>query len=58
MLRPRVDAERFLASVETTKLRGTYVDPDAGRITLSQFSEDWAVDSCGRATPIARCASP
>ncbi len=38
----RVDAERFLASVETTKLRGTYVDPDAGRITLSQFFEDWA----------------
>ena len=27
----RIDAERFLASVETTKLQGTYVDPDAGR---------------------------
>ncbi len=38
----RVDAERFLASVETTKLQGTYVDPDAGRITLSQFFDDWA----------------
>ncbi len=38
----RLDAERFLASVETTKLHGTYVDPDAGRITLSQFFEDWA----------------
>ena len=38
----RVDAERFLASVETTKLHGTYIDPDAGRITLTQFFEDWA----------------
>ncbi len=26
----KLDAERFLATVETDKLRGTYLDPDAG----------------------------
>ncbi len=37
----KLDAERFLATVETDKLRGTYLDPDAGRITLRDFAEAW-----------------
>jgi hypothetical protein len=27
----KLDAQRFLATVETAKLRGSYVDPSAGR---------------------------
>lgn len=38
----RIDAERFLASIETHKLFGTYVDPDAGKVSLGEFFDDWA----------------
>ncbi len=37
----KLDAERFLAIVETDKLRGTYLDPDAGRISVREFAEAW-----------------
>jgi hypothetical protein len=37
----KLDAERFLATVETDKLRGAYVDPDAGRVTLREYGEEW-----------------
>lgn len=37
----KVDAERFLATVETDKLRGAYIDPAAGRITLRTYGEEW-----------------
>jgi integrase len=35
----KADAQRFLATVEADQLRGTYVDPRAGRITLSEYAE-------------------
>jgi integrase len=35
----RVDAERFLVTVEARKLEGTYIDPHAGRIRLGDFAE-------------------
>lgn len=35
------DADRFAATVETDKLRGTYLDPDAGRITFQTYAEQW-----------------
>lgn len=35
----RVDAERFIASVEADKLRGTWRDPAAGRITYGEWSD-------------------
>lgn len=35
------DAERFAATVEADKLRGTYIDRDAGRITFKTYAEDW-----------------
>lgn len=38
----KVDAERFLATVETDKMRGAYLDPHAGRITLDDFYAEWS----------------
>ena len=35
----RVDAERFLVTVEARKLEGNYIDPRAGRIRLGDFAE-------------------
>ncbi|MEX2620334.1 MAG: hypothetical protein WD250_08945 [Egibacteraceae bacterium] len=37
----KVDAQRFLTTVEADKLRGTYVDPEAGRATFGAFAEAW-----------------
>ena len=37
----RVDAERFLTSVEHQKLVGGYVDPAAGRVTFRSYAEQW-----------------
>lgn len=34
-------AEDFLATVEADKLRGTYVDPAAGRKPFAEFAETW-----------------
>lgn len=36
----RVDAERFLAGIEADKLRGAYVDPRAGQVTLAGYATD------------------
>ncbi len=35
----RVDAERFLVTVSADLLRGTYVDPGAGRVTIAEYAE-------------------
>jgi integrase len=37
----RVDAERWLTSVEHSKLVGSYVDPQAGQVTFGAFAEAW-----------------
>jgi hypothetical protein len=37
----KVDAERFLVSIEDAKLRGAYVDPAAGRVPFSEWAERW-----------------
>lgn len=37
----KADAERFLTTVEATKLAGGYVDPAAGRVTFVEFATDW-----------------
>lgn len=37
----KFDAERFLTGVEGDKLRGTYLDPDAGRIRFKAYADDW-----------------
>ena len=38
----RVDADRFLTTVEHGILTGTYVDPAAGKVTLAGFYADWS----------------
>lgn len=37
----KVDAERFLATTQTDLLRGSYVDPAAGRVTFGDYSDSW-----------------
>ncbi|WBB95212.1 site-specific integrase [Solwaraspora sp. WMMA2080] len=39
--RAKRDAEAFLVSTESDKLRGAYVDPAAGRITFREYAEEW-----------------
>ena len=37
----KADAERFLVQIESDKLRGQWVDPEAARIRLGDFAERW-----------------
>lgn len=37
----RVDAERYLVSLEADKLRGRYADPRLGRIKLGEWMAEW-----------------
>lgn len=37
----KLAAERFLTAVEHSKNAGTYRDPDAGRVTLRKYAEQW-----------------
>lgn len=39
--RAKREAEAFLVSVESDKLRGTYIDPAAGRVTFAEYAEEW-----------------
>jgi integrase len=39
--RRKVDAERFMTSLEHAKNSGTYVDPAAGRMTVEEWSDRW-----------------
>lgn len=39
--RCKLDAQRFLATVEADKVRGSYVDPSAGKVSLQAFAESW-----------------
>lgn len=48
--RRRVDAERFVSMVEADVLRGTYIDPDAGRITFKRYAEEWLAAQTHQAT--------
>ncbi len=38
----KIEAERFLAEVEHSKIAGSYRDPDAGRVTLRKYATAWA----------------
>ena len=40
--RRKVDAQRWLDEVTTSKVTGTYVDPKAGAVLLSVFFEEWS----------------
>ncbi len=37
----KIDAQRFLASVEHSKQTGGYVDPAAGRVHFRDYAEEW-----------------
>jgi hypothetical protein len=37
----KVDAQRFLHQVETSKNTDSYIDPARGKITLSAFADKW-----------------
>jgi integrase len=37
----KLDADRFLLSIEDAKLRGAYVDPAAGRVPFGPWAERW-----------------
>jgi hypothetical protein len=39
--RRKVDAERFLAVTEASKLRGDWIDPALSRVTVADFSKRW-----------------
>ena len=39
--RRKVDAERFMTSLDHAKNSGAYVDPAAGRMTVEEFAEKW-----------------
>src|SRR5919204_5297754 len=39
--RDRRAAEAFLVTVEADKLRGSYIDPRAGRISLRRYASEW-----------------
>jgi integrase len=38
----KIDATRFLTAVESDKMHGAYIDPDAGNVTLEAYFADWA----------------
>ena len=37
----KVDAQRFLATVQHTKSAGSYVDPVLAKVTLGEWAERW-----------------
>ncbi|MCL2090684.1 MAG: site-specific integrase [Micrococcales bacterium] len=37
----RADADTFAATVEADKIRGSYIDPDAGKVTFAEYAEEW-----------------
>jgi len=37
----KADAQRFLATVESTKLRGEWTDPARGRVSFAAWLEEW-----------------
>jgi integrase len=39
--RRKIDAERFLATVEVEKLRGEWADPRLGKVTFGEWAEEW-----------------
>lgn len=50
----KADAARYLASVETDLVRGTYLDPDAGRVTVSEWAAEWLERPGKRPSSVAR----
>lgn len=39
--RRRADADKFAATTEADKLRGAWIDPDAGRALFRGYADEW-----------------
>lgn len=50
----KVDAQRWLATIEADKVRGTYVDPEAGQRTFGDYAESWRAGQVHRPTTAAQ----
>jgi len=49
----KVDADRFLTSIESAKLTGSYIDPAAARLTVGAWAQRW-LDSQTHLKPSTR----
>jgi integrase len=47
----KIDAERFLSTVESSKLRGDWIDPALGRTTLEEWAAIWLASVRGTLKP-------
>src|SRR5207244_3948034 len=53
--RRKVDATTFLRTIDTDVIRGDYIDPNAGRVTLREFGARWWASSVNlRPSTLAR----
>lgn len=50
----KVDADQFAATTTADILRGQFVDPNAGRITVREYAEAWQANQVHRATTAAQ----
>ena len=53
----KVDAERFLVQIQADLMRGAYVDPKAGRVTVETYGQAWAETQAWRAQSRQRMES-
>src|SRR5262245_1492812 len=51
--RRKIDADRWLTTVEADIVRGIYVDPNAGKVTVREYAEKWRLAQVHRPTSIA-----
>lgn len=52
--RTKAEAETWLATEQADRVRGVYVDPAAGRITLAAYAEQWIAVQPWRASTVIR----
>lgn len=50
----KVDADQFAATTTADLVRGQFVDPNAGRVTLREYAEAWQANQVHRATTAAQ----
>ena len=43
----KIDAERWLVSIENSKMHGDYVDPSLGKRTFSEYADEWLATKAG-----------
>jgi hypothetical protein len=53
----RVDAERWLATIQADQLRGTYVDPAEGRRLFRDYAREWQRGQVHRPTTVQKVES-